>query len=65
MMKTKKFGKILSLEKETISNLGHFLGGVRGKTLTCQTFDLSNCETWEFQICNPCNSRKSVCLICV
>lgn len=65
-MKKKKLTKGLTLNKSTISNLegmegikGGFTGGVC--TAQCQTFDLSNCQTWEFPICQPCTNNSVTC----
>ena len=64
-MKTKKRMKGLTLNKSTISNLhlNSLKGGIPTTTESmrldcpfskdCQTFDLTNCESWEFPICTP------------
>lgn len=65
-MKLKKNLKSLTLTKETIANLNN---AKAGKVLTdaCQTFNLGNCETWEFEICLPGDTLTkclSQCIIC-
>jgi hypothetical protein len=61
-MKQKK--QTLTLNKNTVANLelNSLKGGIPTTTVTltdpdkCKTFDLSNCNTWEFPICNNCDS---------
>jgi len=58
-MKPKKISKNLHVSKETIVNLETAKGGAL--TDACQTFDLSNCETWEVVICKACDSNLNLC----
>ena len=50
-MKKKNMNKRLSLNKDTIANLE--MNEAKGGALTdgCQTFRITNCESWEFPIC--------------